>query len=314
MNDTAPLTVWRGCVNAWECDEMRHMNVRFYVAKWAEAMGATAAAIALPHAFRDNAASTLLPEEQHIRFHAEAREGAPLSMTARVLDIGETSARFLHELLHADGRPAATFVTRVRHADASHGHAFAWSRRSRERLEALRGALTDAAAARSIDLERTPADASRAAAETFGLPTIGLGMVTAVETGAFGRARPETFIGRISDSVPNLLSQWREETAKAAGAADGVAKEPGAAVVEFRLLYRAWPRMGDLFEVRSGITEVASKTQRLVHWVVDPVSGAPWFTGEAVVLSFDLKTRKAITPPAAQRAALAKRVVPGLEP
>ena len=30
--------VWRGGVNTWECDEMGHMNVRFYLAKAMEGL------------------------------------------------------------------------------------------------------------------------------------------------------------------------------------------------------------------------------------------------------------------------------------
>ena len=31
-------TLWQGTANAWECDEMGHMNVRFYAAKVEEAL------------------------------------------------------------------------------------------------------------------------------------------------------------------------------------------------------------------------------------------------------------------------------------
>ena len=38
MNDSKGLEVWRGSVNTWECDQMGHLNVRFYVARSAEGL------------------------------------------------------------------------------------------------------------------------------------------------------------------------------------------------------------------------------------------------------------------------------------
>ena len=34
------IEVYRGSINTWECDEMGHMNVRFYVAKMMEGLAA----------------------------------------------------------------------------------------------------------------------------------------------------------------------------------------------------------------------------------------------------------------------------------
>jgi acyl-CoA thioester hydrolase len=68
--------LWRGGVNTWECDEMGHMNVRFYVVKAVEGLATLAALIGMPDAFRSDATSTLLVREQHIRFLKEAHAGA----------------------------------------------------------------------------------------------------------------------------------------------------------------------------------------------------------------------------------------------
>ena len=52
--------IWRGGVNTWECDEMGHMNVRFYVVKAVEGLASLAALVGLPEAFCADATSTLL--------------------------------------------------------------------------------------------------------------------------------------------------------------------------------------------------------------------------------------------------------------
>ncbi|MDP1964510.1 MAG: thioesterase family protein, partial [Reyranella sp.] len=70
------IEIWRGGVNTWECDEMGHMNVRFYVTRAMEGLVGLAAALGLPHAFTQEAGSTLIVGEQHIRFLREAHAGA----------------------------------------------------------------------------------------------------------------------------------------------------------------------------------------------------------------------------------------------
>ena len=68
MNNNIGLEVWRGGVNTWECDEMGHMNVRFYVARAVEGLVGLAGALGLEGAFRPNAEATLLiTDQRHVR-------------------------------------------------------------------------------------------------------------------------------------------------------------------------------------------------------------------------------------------------------
>lgn len=129
------------------------------------------------------------------------------------------------------------------------------------------------------------------------------------ECDAFGRLRFDHFIARVSDAVPWVLAAWRLRTAAAAAAADGQARQAGGAAVEFRIAPRRWPKAGDHIEVRSSITEVMPKANRLVHWLIDPVSGQGWASVEAVAISFDLITRKAYEAPPELRAALAELAI-----
>lgn len=308
----APLELYRGCVNAWECDENLHMNVRFFAAHAMEGLGFLAAAIDMPRAFHAEATSTLQPVDMHIRFLREARQGAPLSMRGGVSAIDDVTLTAFQELLHGDGTPAATFVIKCAHVDPATLRPFKWPARVRRRAEALRCAIPSHAAPRSIDVTARATSPTRARAEALGAPIVGRGMVTPDHCDAFGRMRMELFLGRVSDSVPNLLADWRNDAAKDASSADGVAKNAGGAVLEYRLAPQRWPRAGDLIEVRSGVVDVAEKTNRLVHWLLDPVSGEAWCTAEAVAVTFDLITRKTIAIPEARRKALAAKAVKGM--
>ena len=305
---TPPLELYRGSVNAWECDENDHMNVRFYGARAMEGLGFVAAALDMPRAFRDRATSTLAPLDLHIRFLKEARQGAPLSMRGGVVSLTDDVLTVFEELLHDDGTPAATFVIRLAHVDPDKLKPFAWPARVRTRAEALRCAIPAHAAPRSIDASVAPGAPTIARADALGAPMVGRFMVTPDHCDAFGRMRAELFLGRVSDAIPNLLGGWRADIAKDAGERTVA----GGAVLEYRVAPLRWPRAGDLIEVRSGVVEVTEKTNRLVHWLLDPVSGAAWCTAEAVAVTFDLVTRKTIAIPPARRAALEARAVKGM--
>ncbi len=104
---------------------------------------------------------------------------------------------------------------------------------------------------------------------------------------------------------------WAAPRGRSAAASEGV--QPAGAVVEARLVFRKFPRAGELIEVHSGITEIAEKTLRIVHWIIDPETGAAWASMEAVALTFDVNTRKALTPGAEARERIAQLIVLGLQ-
>lgn len=307
-----PIELYRGSVNTWECDENFHMNVRFFASRAMEGLTHLAAAMGTPGAFKARAMSTLVPLDMHVRFLREARHGAPLSMRGGLVSISEDEAVIYQELVHGDGAPAATFTTRIAHMEPHDERRFAWSEKTLERAESLMCKPPAHGLPRSIDLTVAPSDPTAAFADSIGAPIVGRLAVTSDQCDAFGRMRMEFFLGRVSDAVPNLLAGWRLEMAKVAAESDGVAKVAGGAVLEYRIAPRRWPRAGDLLEVRSGVAEVGEKTNRIVHWLFDPVTGEAWCTAEAVAVTFDLATRKTIAIPEAQRKAMQARIVKGM--
>src|SRR4051812_24291576 len=111
--------VLRGTVMAWECDEMGHLNTRFYVSRALEGLACLAGYLGMPRVFAPSAATTIAVEEMHIRFRREARAAAPLHMTAGVVDFGASEATVLAMLYHSrSGAIAATFRLRIAHVEA----------------------------------------------------------------------------------------------------------------------------------------------------------------------------------------------------
>jgi acyl-CoA thioester hydrolase len=303
-----PAPLYQGSVNAWECDEGGHLNVRFHIERAMVGLAHMALMLDMPRAFAPSGAATLVPLEAHIRFLKEALPGAPLTMHGGVVNMSENEARICLDMRHGDGAPSSVFTLRVAHVNTRDFTPFPWSARSRNAAAQLSCTLPAHAAPRSIDLARMPIEANLERAHTLGAQRIGATLVAPDQCDAFGRLRIDHIMGRVSDSVPNLLVQWRRDLADAM-AASGVNVQPAGAVVEARLIYRAWPRAGDFIEVHSGVAELADKTMRLVHWLLDPVTGEAWTTMEVVALTFDALTRKAIAPSPEVRTRMAGRIL-----
>jgi hypothetical protein len=51
------VEIWSGGVNTWECDEMGHLNVRFWGAKGLEALAGLARLMGMPSAFHTQSGS-----------------------------------------------------------------------------------------------------------------------------------------------------------------------------------------------------------------------------------------------------------------
>lgn len=308
---TAAIEVWRGGVNTWDCDENGHMNVRHYVVRATDGLAGLAAELGMPRAFAPDAGATLIVREHHIRFLREAHAGATLHMTGGVISMAEDEAWLLLELIHSrTGEPCATFQVRVVHATPQEARSFPWPRGVRDRAAALAIMVPSHAAPRSVSLDPVTSTASLAEAERLDLIRVGRGCLDPRQVDAFGRMRTEEFIGRVSDGVGEIVGPIRAALAAAAG--EDAPQRLGGAVLEYRMLYLDAPRCGDHFVIRSGLAEVGARTQRIIHWLLDPLSGGAWGTAEAVAINFDLDTRKAATISDAAQDALRGRIVPGL--
>jgi acyl-CoA thioesterase FadM len=104
------IELWRGNANAWECDELGHMNVRFYLAKASEALANLAEHAGLGGVFRADTHATLRARDIHIKFLAEARPGAPLAIQGGFESHDADTARLVLLMSHAGtDQLAATF-------------------------------------------------------------------------------------------------------------------------------------------------------------------------------------------------------------
>ncbi|RKR03966.1 thioesterase family protein [Maricaulis maris] len=305
------IELWRGCVNAWECDELGHYNVRFYLARASEALANLAEAAGLNPIQRADALATLIPQTLHIRFLAEARPGAPLYIEGGIVGFATATADIVLVMRHSGtGKPAASFSMRVGHAAPASAEAFPWPKRFATTVEALTVDKPDFAAPRGLATGTGGRRASMSAADALDLPVIGRGRFGPHEMDAFGWMRAEFLLGRVSDSVTNFAAAFPEEWDMHAG-------EPsariGSALLECCIHVHRWPRAGEGFVIRSGLKSAGPKVRNIVHWVLEPASGKPWWTMEGVAAPMDLDQRKLAAIDPETQAKLDAAAVPGIE-
>lgn len=303
--------VWRGGVNAWECDDMGHMNTRFYVQRAGEGIQMLFARLGLPGLFGVEAMSTVLVEEMHIRFHREALVSTPLYLTGAATGVNETGIDLvlsLHDLTSDECK--ATFRVRLRHVDSRDEAALvAWPgdfiERARERLEPL----PENARPRSTGSNPVETVADPQKAEQMGMVRLAMGVIGPDRADIFGRMALNSFIGSVSDGIRSLTPAYRAIVAEHA-------PEPpqrvGGAVVETRVVHTAWPRVGDAYEIRSGLAFLEGPTMSLVHWMFDPVTGRHFGSMQSVAVTFDLDRRKLVPITDTARAELQPLCVAGL--
>lgn len=282
--------LWRGNANAWECDELGHLNVRFYMAKAQEALAGLADHLGMHHAFAPDATATLIARDVSIRFLAEARPGAPLHICGGVISHDAASLTVAMILYHAaSDTPAATFEIRAEHCDAATGRVFHWPQRSLQALDDSQIHRPEILTPRSLS-QSAPSNAlSLEQADALQLQEIGRGRINRDELDAFGRMRAELGIGKVSDSVIHFSDGFPEQWQ---AFAENAPLSVASAVLESRLSFRRFPSQGEGFVIRSGLKSATETVRTLVHWALDSVTGKPLWSMEAVACMLNLKTRK----------------------
>jgi acyl-CoA thioester hydrolase len=295
-----------GSVQVGECDVMGHMNVRHYISRALEALAWLGLELGVGRAYAREHGVGLVPADQHIRFVRELPAGTPFSIHGGFVHRRGETLRLYQEIRNAaDGGVAATIVTDAVLADTKTGAPRPLPFGIADTAAPFAGTVPDYAAPRGLrfDAPREPLILERAS--ELGLGQTYKGSVQAAECNEHGLMRADGVIARIWDGVPNSPARGIRREGQPSG-------KVGSAALEYRLVYYRPVRAGDLLTVRSGLKAVGSKTTTWTHWLFDGESGVAAAAAEAVGVSFDLTTRKAVGMEEAVRRALEELVVPGL--
>jgi acyl-CoA thioester hydrolase len=288
---------------------MGHLNVQFYVDKAVQGLAALGVHLDLaPRAMRERGV-ILGIEEQHIRFLREQRPGAPFFVRAGVLDVDAAagSMTVLEELVSSStDAVAASFVTRSRFLDAASRAARPLPEGVAARAAAHRVDLPPHAGPRGLEPHPPRPRPRLEEAEALGLFATYQACVDDTQCDALGYMTARHYMGAVTDSIPNLLERMMGVDRSEGGG------RIGGAALEYRFVYHAVPQSGDVLVLRSGLVSVAEKAYTIAHWLFDLATGDAVATAEAVAVTMDLDTRRAIAIPDDLRARLERVIVPGL--
>ena len=286
---------WRGGVEQWECDTMGHLNVRYWMRRFYDSIALFAHDLGFASAFNPNSKTTLIMNQAHVKFIKEAHVGAPLYLVGGPSKYSENGLGYYAEIRHSKSHElAATLNANI---DFINSH-------NSEKLIIPDNIILNAkskiidvpnhGAPRSIELSAIQQIGNLDWAREKGFKRIGLMPVRQSHCDCFGRLMPEMFFGFISESVPNLAAHRavRNEIAK-----DKTIVTPriGAAVLENRFDYFSFPKTGEMIEILSGIIDVGDKTRTIQHRIFNVETKETVCLSHAIVVNFDLDTRKAIS-------------------
>lgn len=300
------IEVARSSVQTWECDQMGHMNVQFYVEKAGQGLAALGLALGLGPRFARNEGARLQVSDHHVRFLREQRPGAPFFLRAGILEVRDYGLSVYEEMVNtASGEPAATFNAEVQWVDDETREVKPLPARAKTAAKSLIVERPAHGAPRGLELYDPRPAPKLKEADAMGMVRVWQGEIAPALCDAQGFLTVRNFMGIVSDGIPNLLVQTN-------GTDRSKTPTIGGAALEYRFIYRRYPRIGDIVTLRSGLKQVGPKTYTWCHWLFDLETGESIATAEAVAIALDLTTRKAIPIPEEMRTHLESLVIEGL--
>jgi len=93
---------YRGVVYPWHCDQVGHMNIMWYVGKFDEANWNLFARIGLTPTYLRDQGRGMAAVQQNITYRRELVAGDIVEIRSALLEIGEKSIRFMHEMRNGE--------------------------------------------------------------------------------------------------------------------------------------------------------------------------------------------------------------------
>ena len=301
------LKTWYGECSAWECDGLGHLNMRHYMTKVHQARQMFFIQLGLVEAFKAEALSTVRVKDLHIKYLGEARPDNPLYIETGLIELGETDARLCHMMFHRDGRMAATIIENVEHISLRTKVAFPWNKRFRDAAKPHHVEQPQPSKPRNLSYDTKPKALTETKLKELGVKQIGAGVFQPHEMGIDGNATPQALLGRSTETIAHMSDGYPEFLDP-----DYHASGKSGALLEAQLFINRRAEAGDGYRFYSGIVDGNIYTRKLIHNVIDVVTGENIFSMIGDGCLFDLKARKLIKATEAQVAALQKNIVKGL--
>lgn len=288
----------RSPVQPWECDRMGHLNVQFYLSRFAEAEKQLLLALGYGPTRRKADRVAVRPLRHRIQFRRENHEGAVLRVRTGIRRVEADRLQLYHELYETETNTLSAICEAVLTLDKLEGGG----------ALALPQDVRDTAQTLALQLKAPPPPQPQTGPSVPTAPVEGMyetcrGAVDRWEAEETGRMATRFYMARFSEAAGNMLAggDMTADRMRELGL--------GSAALDYTIDYFRPLAIGDAYYARTGILELREKTWRFCHFLLDSNSQQPLARAEIVAVLFDLKARKSIAMPDLARNAFAKRLV-----
>lgn len=283
------IETYRGYVNTWECDDVGHMNVQFYMSKLDSSLEHLRLALGLGPTRIRNDRLYLRPTCDHVRFLSELRVSDCLTIESGILEIDERCLTVYSEMRNSvTADVSATFVTQLESMNVDDGRPAEMPEDLKARARNLITTLPDYATPRSAGLGGALPVLARSDIEKHQLVPIYNGVITPAQCNVYGWMTQPHYMGRYSDGGGHLWNALNmdRQSLNAVGM--------GVALIENEQRYIYPLRPGMLITVASAIRSLARKTTGFAHYMFNAETGTLVATAEATAVLLDLEARRSV--------------------
>lgn len=305
---TGLRTLHESVVSEREIDHLGHMNVRFYASRALRASRALAEELGLTPEVLDGLGAELFVSDIFTRHYREQLVDSKLAVRGGVLEAGEASLRFYHELVNT-GREelGATFVHRLELRDRSTKSARPMPPDAVDRAAGQRVAWPEHGQPRTIDLEADVRAPDLARLQERKLAMRDVRTVREDQCDAYGYLKPTHFMDLLWGGPPPPREAAEQFLFKL-----GNGHLMGWATMESRALIIEPPKPGTRVQGYGAEVDIGRKTSYRHQWLFDLDSGRLLFRFSMLNLAFDTNERRSIEIPPHIREEMDKEYFPDL--
>lgn len=284
MNKVLPL--YRGAVEAWECDQMRHMNVQFYMSKASDAFAHLQNRLGLSPAFIRSTRKGLRFRSIRTQYKAEVHVGTPLYGLGGVRDVaGDLITGFIHIFNSVNDRLSAVYEFTADYADFDTDTSLPLPDEVRSAAEELADPHPDSFQLKPFAgalMPDRPLDHMFESAR---------GSVDVWECDQFDHIEMRHIVGYFSDAATHIIN--------AVGLTREIirSRNLGSAALDYYSEFHAPIRKSTAILLKSGLIGADGKIFRFGHNLIDMDTGKLAVTTTVIGCYFDMTTRKSVPLP-----------------
>ncbi len=280
------IPAYRGGVDQWECDQMNHMNVQFYMAKASDAFGHLQNALGLTPAVIRETRKGLRFRTMRTQYKSEVRSGTPIYGVAGIFGVhGDEIEGFIHFFNDREQKLSAVYEFTAHFVDFDADTILPLPepvRRAALNLLDAHDGVYRAGPFSGPVMPKTPLDHLFDSAR---------GSVDVWESDAFGHIEMRHIVAYFSNAATHIINN--------VGLTRATIRERnlGSAALDYYSEFHAPLRKTAAVLLRSGLIGASGKIFRFGHQLIDLDKERVAVTTTVVGCYFDMTTRKSVALP-----------------